>query len=57
MDKAYTDTVRLLLEIAPEVFQAECFAMKGGTALTSIGLDLVAELRSLRNPCVACFHC
>lgn len=33
MDKSYVDTVRLLLEAAPEVFRADCFAMKGGTAL------------------------
>lgn len=40
MDKAYTDTVRLLLEIAPEVFRAECFAMKGGTALNLFVQDM-----------------
>jgi predicted nucleotidyltransferase component of viral defense system len=33
MDKAYVDTVRLLLEIAPHVFRAPRFALKGGTAL------------------------
>lgn len=40
MDKAYVDTVRLLLEIAPEVFRAECFAMKGGTALNLFVQDM-----------------
>ena len=33
MDKRYVDTVRLLLEAAPEVFRTDIFAMKGGTAL------------------------
>jgi hypothetical protein len=33
MDKSYVDTVRLLLEIAPDLFQAPYFAMKGGTAI------------------------
>jgi hypothetical protein len=33
MDKAFIDTVRLLLAVAPEVFRGEVFAMKGGTAL------------------------
>lgn len=33
MDKQYVDTVRLLLEIAPAIFQNPCFAIKGGTAL------------------------
>ena len=32
MDRAYADTVRLLLAIAPEVFANDIFAMKGGTA-------------------------
>jgi hypothetical protein len=40
MDKAYIDTVRLLLEIAPEVFRADCFAMKGGTALNLFVQDM-----------------
>lgn len=40
MDKAYVDTVRLLLEIAPEVFRADCFAMKGGTALNLFVRDM-----------------
>lgn len=33
MDKAYADTVRLLLTVAPDVFRNEAFAMKGGTAI------------------------
>jgi len=33
MDKAYVDTVRLLLETAPHVFRGQRFALKGGTAL------------------------
>jgi predicted nucleotidyltransferase component of viral defense system len=33
MDKAYADTVRLLLAVAPELFRIPLFAMKGGTAL------------------------
>lgn len=33
MDRAYADTVRLLLTVAPEVFANDLFAMKGGTAL------------------------
>lgn len=33
MDRAYADTVRLLLTVAPEIFSNDLFAMKGGTAL------------------------
>jgi predicted nucleotidyltransferase component of viral defense system len=33
MDKAYADTVRLLLAITPDVFANDIFAMKGGTAI------------------------
>lgn len=33
MDKLYADSVRLLLRIAPDVFAAPHFAMKGGTAI------------------------
>jgi len=32
MDKAYIETVRLLLESVPIIFEAPHFAMKGGTA-------------------------
>lgn len=40
MDKNYVDTVRLLLETAPDVFQTSCFAMKGGTALNLFVQDM-----------------
>ena len=33
MDKAYIETVRLLLECAPAIFETPHFAMKGGTAI------------------------
>ena len=33
MEKSYVDTVRLLLESAPVIFQTPHFAMKGGTAI------------------------
>jgi hypothetical protein len=33
MDKSYVETVRLLLETLPVIFQTPCFAMKGGTAI------------------------
>ena len=33
MNAGYLDTVRLLLDVTPEVFSVENFAMKGGTAL------------------------
>ena len=50
MDKAYVETVRLLLAATPDVFKASCFALKGGTALNlfvqemprlSVDLDVV----------------
>jgi hypothetical protein len=50
MDKTYVDTVRLLLAATPDVFEASCFALKGGTALNllvqemprlSVDLDVV----------------
>jgi hypothetical protein len=40
MDKAFIDTVRLLLAVAPEVFRGEVFAMKGGTALNLFVHDM-----------------
>jgi len=40
MDKAYVDTVRLMLEVAPDVFASGRFAMKGGTALNFFVQDL-----------------
>ncbi len=59
MDKAYVETVRLLLEIAPHVFRAPRFALKGGTALNlfvrnmprlSVDIDVVyADHRPARE--------
>ena len=40
MDKAYTDTVRLLLSVAPDVFRSDAFAMKGGTAINLFVRDM-----------------
>jgi len=40
MDKAYADTVRLLLSVAPDVFRSESLAMKGGTALNLFVRDM-----------------
>ncbi len=40
MNQTYVDTVRLLLAIAPTVFQSQCFAMKGGTALNLFVQDM-----------------
>lgn len=50
MNRAYIDAVRLLLEVAPEIFREQVFALKGGTAINlflhdmprlSVDLDLV----------------
>ena len=55
MDRRYADTVRLLLSVAPIVFEEPAFAMKGGTALNlflhdlprlSVDIYLVSNLRS-----------
>jgi predicted nucleotidyltransferase component of viral defense system len=40
MDRAYADTVRLLLAIAPQVFANDIFAMKGGTAINLFVQDM-----------------
>ncbi|HCL4203981.1 TPA: nucleotidyl transferase AbiEii/AbiGii toxin family protein [Pseudomonas aeruginosa] len=40
MDKHYADTVRLLLNIAPDVFANDIFAMKGGTAINLFVQDM-----------------
>lgn len=40
MDKAYADTVRLLLSVAPDVFANDIFAMKGGTAINLFVRDM-----------------
>lgn len=50
MDRTYLDIVRLLLDVAPEVFRGDRFALKGGTAINlfvqnmprlSVDMDLV----------------
>ena len=40
MDQAYIQTVRLLLEAAPVIFEAPAFAMKGGTAINLFVQDM-----------------
>lgn len=40
MDRHYADTVRLLLAIAPDVFDNTVFAMKGGTAINLFVQDM-----------------
>jgi hypothetical protein len=40
MEKAYIETVRLLLEAAPVVFETSVFAMKGGTAINLFIQDM-----------------
>ncbi len=40
MDRAYADTVRLLLQVAPDVFDNNIFAMKGGTAINLFVRDM-----------------
>lgn len=40
MNQGYINTVRLLLDIAPSVFQTKYFALKGGTALNLFVQDL-----------------
>lgn len=40
MDKHYADTVRLLLNTAPDVFGNDIFAMKGGTAINLFLRDM-----------------
>ena len=40
MNQDYIDTVRLLLAVAPAVFQSPRFAMKGGTALNLFVQDM-----------------
>ena len=56
MNAGYLDTVRLLLDVTPEVFSVENFAMKGGTALNfftenmprlSVDIDVVLELLNI----------
>ena len=40
MDKHYIETVRLLLEAAPVIFETPSFAMKGGTAINLFVQDM-----------------
>ena len=40
MDRQYIDTVRLLLAVAPVIFESPYFALKGGTALNLVVQDL-----------------
>lgn len=40
MDKTYIETVRLLLEAAPVVFETPSLAMKGGTAINLFVQDM-----------------
>jgi len=40
MDQAYIETVRLLLEAAPVIFETPAFAMKGGTAISLFVQDM-----------------
>jgi hypothetical protein len=40
MNQEYLDTVRLLLAVAPAIFESSRFAMKGGTALNLFVQDL-----------------
>ena len=40
MDRQYIDSVRLLLAVAPVIFESPCFALKGGTALNLFVQDL-----------------
>lgn len=56
MDRTYTDTVRLLLRSAPEVFASDMFAMKGGTAINllvrempRLSVDIDVVYRSWRT--------
>ena len=63
MNQAYIDSVQLLLDAAPAVFQSGRFALKGGTAINlfirdlprlSVDLDLVyTDHRSTRKQALA----
>jgi predicted nucleotidyltransferase component of viral defense system len=59
MDKTYIDAVKLMLHIAPDVFEGNPFALKGGTAINlffremprlSVDLDLVYLSRDMPRP-------
>ena len=49
MDKTYADTVRLLLTVAPDVFDNNIFALKGGTALNLFLHDMPDFRRSEKD--------
>lgn len=66
LDPIYINTVRLLLDVVPDVFADPLFAMKGGTAINlftrdaprlSVDIDLVylngAEPREVAFPAIA----
>ena len=66
LDPVYLNTVRLLLDVVPDVFAEELFAMKGGTAINlftrdaprlSVDIDLVyrngSESRDVALPAIA----
>lgn len=63
MEKRYIDTVRLLIESAPSVFEPNLFALKGGTAINlfvtdmprlSVDLDLVfVDHRASRDEAIS----
>lgn len=66
LDPIYINTVRLLLDVVPDVFADQLFAMKGGTAINlftrdaprlSVDIDLVylngAEPREVALPAIA----
>ena len=40
LNKAYIETVRLLLDVAPVIFEKPDFAMKGGTAINLFVQDM-----------------
>jgi len=63
MDQRYVETVRLLIEAAPAVFESNVFALKGGTAINlfvtdmprlSVDLDLVfVDHRASRHEAIS----
>jgi hypothetical protein len=49
MDKSYAETVRLLLNAAPGVFNNAIFIMKGGTAVNLFASLRISRARQLRQ--------
>ena len=41
MNQIYLDTVRLLIQVAPVVFEDKLFALKGGTAINLFMRDML----------------